>query len=50
MITAAHRHCAGFAPLFEMRMAAPITALTPSADHFKLLVSTADGGIQQAAS
>jgi hypothetical protein len=39
---------ADYAPLFELRMPANVTALTPSSDYFKLLVSTADGGVHQA--
>ena len=39
---------ADYAPLFELRMPANVTALTPSSDYLKLLVSTADGGVHQA--
>ena len=39
---------ADYAPLFELRMPANVTALTPSSDYRKLLVSTADGGLHQA--
>lgn len=37
----------GFTPLFELRTASPISSMAVSADFFKLLISTTDGGVEQ---
>ena len=37
-----------FTPLFELRVASPISSMAVSADYFKLLISTTDGGVEQA--
>ena len=37
----------GFTPLFELRIASPISSMAVSADYFKLLISTTDGSLEQ---
>ena len=37
-----------FTPLFELRVASPISSMAVSADYFKLLISTTDGAVEQA--